>query len=188
MSDEDEPVKSSKKKPIMLEKFNQNNKQIKKFDVSTLRAYVSSDEDDIPLIALKHKQKDNTVTKKTTNSSQKSIQIMTSTPDLDNSFKDTGLLITPEIKAPTVKRKPAINSKALQVTKDLFPSKPKLNSRKVDRKATSSTTKESWFCFVCDTCAEEDMRLCIVCCRYVHESCVGLTKDDKEKFICPQCS
>ncbi|KAG5895878.1 hypothetical protein JTB14_000493 [Gonioctena quinquepunctata] len=89
------------------------------------------------------------------------------------------------------RREPSLNSKAQQVTKDLFTTKPKLNSTKGDSKARSSTKKskkESWFCFFCNTCSEEDMRLCVGCCQYVHETCVGLTEDDKEKFTCPQCS
>ncbi|XP_050505987.1 uncharacterized protein LOC126884181 [Diabrotica virgifera virgifera] len=155
----------------------------------------SSSEDGSPLRELKYKQTGNTVTKETKKYVPGSNQVTTSDSKcLNSSFKDTGLLITPEIKLPTVKRKPALNSKAQQVTKDLFAPKSKLvNPVKVVKKTTSGVPKisrkeESWFCFLCKVCSKEDMRLCIVCCRYVHEACVGLTKDDKENFICPQCS
>nr|CAH7729954.1 unnamed protein product [Callosobruchus chinensis] len=39
---------------------------------------------------------------------------------LNNSFTTSGLVITPEMKIPITKRKPALNSKAQKVTKDLF--------------------------------------------------------------------
>lgn len=49
-------------------------------------------------------------------------------------------------------------------------------------------TCESWFCFLCGEDVVKDMSLCNGCQRYVHEECVGLTKDDKnEKFVCPDC-
>lgn len=47
---------------------------------------------------------------------------------------------------------------------------------------------ESWFCFVCQTDEIMDMRLCVSCRRYVHEICVGLTKNDVEEFICHDCT
>ncbi|CAH1968190.1 unnamed protein product [Acanthoscelides obtectus] len=47
---------------------------------------------------------------------------------------------------------------------------------------------DNWFCFICGEDKVMDMRLCAVCGKYVHEMCVGLSKDDKEQFICPNCS
>ncbi|CAH0729218.1 unnamed protein product, partial [Brenthis ino] len=47
---------------------------------------------------------------------------------------------------------------------------------------------DSWFCFVCGADEKIDMRLCMICGKYVHEMCVGLSKEDKEEFICPLCS
>ncbi|CAH1959724.1 unnamed protein product [Acanthoscelides obtectus] len=46
---------------------------------------------------------------------------------------------------------------------------------------------DNWFCFICGEDKVMDMRLCAVCGKYVHEMCVGLSKDDKEQFICPNC-
>lgn len=47
--------------------------------------------------------------------------------------------------------------------------------------------KESWYCFVCNKDEVKDMRMCNLCGKYVHEECVGLTKGDKDVFVCPQC-
>ncbi|CAG4946405.1 unnamed protein product [Parnassius apollo] len=44
-----------------------------------------------------------------------------------------------------------------------------------------------WYCFICGTEELLDMRLCISCKRYVHEECVGLTINDSENFMCPEC-
>lgn len=49
-------------------------------------------------------------------------------------------------------------------------------------------TKESWYCLACNEDLKKDMRLCFVCSTYFHEECVGLTKEDKTVFICPNCS
>lgn len=140
-------------------------------------------------------------------------KMVTSTPEKDEpdtSFKGMGLLITPEIKLATRKRKPAINSKAQEVTKDLFSAsaqttvKSKLkkhppeqqeerdnisNKKQIKKKIIKkSKTTESWFCFLCKENRQADMRLCCVCYQYVHEECVGITKNDKGIFKCPKCS
>ncbi|CAH2008958.1 unnamed protein product [Acanthoscelides obtectus] len=47
---------------------------------------------------------------------------------------------------------------------------------------------DNWFCFIYGEDKVMDMRFCAVCGKYVHEMCVGLSKDDKEQFICPNCS
>ncbi|KAJ0171515.1 hypothetical protein K1T71_013065 [Dendrolimus kikuchii] len=41
-----------------------------------------------------------------------------------------------------------------------------------------------WYCFVCQREQILSMRLCISCKRYVHETCVGLTNQDDEPYIC----
>lgn len=51
----------------------------------------------------------------------------------------------------------------------------------------TSSTKASWYCFLCSIDAVADMRPCIKCGRYVHEDCVGLSAHDEEVFICPSC-
>lgn len=45
---------------------------------------------------------------------------------------------------------------------------------------------DSWYCFVCQSEEIMNMRLCRLCCRYVHETCVGLT-EDIDDFICHEC-
>lgn len=51
-----------------------------------------------------------------------------------------------------------------------------------------SCEDDSWYCAVCEEEYVADMRVCSNCGTWVHEECVGLTKDDKEDFFCPQCS
>ncbi|KAF5297619.1 hypothetical protein FQR65_LT09946 [Abscondita terminalis] len=55
---------------------------------------------------------------------------------------------------------------------DDFEENPDLNTR--------------WYCFVCQSEEMMDMRLCRLCRRYVHEICVGLTKDIDD-YICHEC-
>lgn len=103
----------------------------------------------------------------------------------------TEMLKTPDKVSSNCKiRKRAINSRAVLVKKNVF-----LEREKIERKPpkTAKTTRqnynnESWYCNVCNTDAIMDMRRCSVCSQYVHEECVGLTKEDKEIFICPNCS
>ncbi|KAI4464029.1 zinc finger fyve/phd-type [Holotrichia oblita] len=52
----------------------------------------------------------------------------------------------------------------------------------------SRAQKEFWYCFVRNTDTVLDMRRCAACGNYVHEECVGLTKDDTQPFLCPRCS
>lgn len=59
---------------------------------------------------------------------------------------------------------------------------------KYDDSSDDPCDEDNWFCFVCGTDEKIAMRLCAICGKYVHEMCVGLTKDDKEKFICHRCS
>lgn len=48
--------------------------------------------------------------------------------------------------------------------------------------------QESWFCYLCSEDRIADMRLCMKCLKYVHEECVGLTREDNiSKFLCPEC-
>lgn len=61
---------------------------------------------------------------------------------------------------------------------------------KVNQKGKGHTkkSKNSWYCYVCDEDRIADMRICFLCQTYVHEDCVGLTKEDTDKFICTRCS
>lgn len=121
----------------------------------------------------------------------------------NNSFIE--ILSTPKIKRKTTRvMKPAINSRGVILKKDLFKVKeqdkenvrPTTNkkledSTKAKRKAvlkkTLSKKAEGWYCTLCCTDEVKDMRLCGVCGMYVHKECVGLTKKDKDLFVCPNC-
>lgn len=111
-------------------------------------------------------------------------------PDTSKSL--TELLPTPEIKTKSVKRRKALNSVAQVVKKDLFASscdsrtKGQANETYQNKKKPEKQ-KESWFCFLCQEDRIADMRMCILCQRYVHEECAGLYKGDKIKFICSNC-
>lgn len=118
----------------------------------------------------------------------------------------TEMLETPDkiVKSATNVRQKAINSRALVVKKAVFSneiatskvtSTPKVKSapKATTSKATSKKTntkkvdEQDWYCAVCQMNEVSDMRLCVVCRKYVHENCVGLTKEMKDIFICPLC-
>ncbi|CAH0551040.1 unnamed protein product [Brassicogethes aeneus] len=107
----------------------------------------------------------------------------------------TEMLETPYKDIPkTTKKRKAINSKALIVKKEVFPtktttkvSKPKNIVSKTKDQGDKIKPKESWYCKVCRENVEKDMRLCSVSLVYFHEECVGLTKADKIVFVCPDC-
>lgn len=63
----------------------------------------------------------------------------------------------------------------------------------ISKATTKKNTKEKadeqdWYCAVCKMNEIADMRLCVVCGKYIHEDCVGLTKENKDIFICPLCT
>jgi hypothetical protein len=53
--------------------------------------------------------------------------------------------------------------------------------------ATAMAKTENWYCAVCCVDEVKDMRLYAICGLYMHEECVGLTKEDTDLFICPKC-
>lgn len=54
--------------------------------------------------------------------------------------------------------------------------------------SSARVNEVSWFCNVCKEDRVADMRLCVQCSKYVHEECVGLTRQDKcPTFLCPEC-
>ncbi|KAK9886274.1 hypothetical protein WA026_015785 [Henosepilachna vigintioctopunctata] len=59
---------------------------------------------------------------------------------------------------------------------------------KQEGKGHSKKSKNGWYCYVCEEDRIADMRLCFLCLTYVHEECVGLTKEDTDKFVCSRCS
>ncbi|XP_013200639.2 uncharacterized protein LOC106143167 [Amyelois transitella] len=72
-------------------------------------------------------------------------------------------------------------SKRNRASSNKIPSKPKSGKGKARKLG------ESWYCFVCDQDRVADMRSCFKCGSYVYEECVGLSAEDTENFICPQC-
>lgn len=113
----------------------------------------------------------------------------------NNSF--TEMLPTPNQALTKAKkpRKPALNSRAQVVTRNLFnkENKTKDSSTNIKKKSRApkpqgKILKESWYCKLCREDRQIDMRLCVKCKDYVHEECIGLTKNDViEIFICPDC-
>lgn len=109
------------------------------------------------------------------------------------------MLETPDkiVKSAKNERQKAINSRALVVKKAVFsnenatskvPSTPKVNSTsKAATKNNNKVDEQDWYCAVCQVAKISDMRLCVVCQKYVHEECVGLTKEMKDIFVCPLC-
>ena len=114
-------------------------------------------------------------------------------------------LKTPRISKPKTTRRKSLNYQSQHVTRSLFnettngnanmerrqaKSKGKGKKGKDGGKAVPTKGKEndsSWYCPVCEENRMIDMRACSICSVYVHEECVGLTKDDKEAFICFKC-
>ncbi|KAG5899035.1 hypothetical protein JTB14_000060 [Gonioctena quinquepunctata] len=110
--------------------------------------------------------------------------------NINKSF--TQLLPTPTMKLkPKSNRREALNYKAQAVIKDLFNPQPSTSwlatTKQTREKGESSKKSESWFCNVCETEVQLDMRQCAQCGIWVHESCVGLTAEDVEDFICSEC-
>ncbi|KAK9694390.1 hypothetical protein QE152_g33578 [Popillia japonica] len=103
----------------------------------------------------------------------------------------------------TTNTQKAINSRVIVLKKSLFlkknetqdvvsklkgkPSSSTPLGRGIKKTSRKFTKKESWYCNVCKEDAVKDMRMCISCAAYAHEECVGLTKSDKDPFICPNC-
>lgn len=100
-------------------------------------------------------------------------------------------MATPEIEQKKITpRKKSLNYRAQKVTKALFEEhdKEEVKNNKGKKPAKSKKVVEMWYCHLCKEDKILDMRLCSMCLRYVHEDCVGLTKEDKEPtFICPAC-
>ncbi|CAH1979192.1 unnamed protein product [Acanthoscelides obtectus] len=94
----------------------------------------------------------------------------------------------------TKPRKKALNYRVQEVKRDVFkdPSSKKIKTSE-SRKSTELPTisraarEEDWMCSVCDKAFVADMRSCVLCGIWVHEECVGLTANDTEELICPQC-
>lgn len=80
-------------------------------------------------------------------------------------------------------RHPEITERSTSSRENLTPSTSKVKHKNKASKSKKPST-ESWYCFICKEDRVLDMRLCVLCCRYVHEECVGLCRDNKTKFVC----
>lgn len=80
---------------------------------------------------------------------------------------------------PTPKATPTLNGTTKSKTTTSKPMTKKNPKEKAD--------EQDWYCAVCQMHEISDMRLCSVCRQYVHEDCVGLTKENKDIFVCPLC-
>lgn len=102
-------------------------------------------------------------------------------------------------------RKKALNYRGQKISRELFKEaeSKQQNKKKSNQLSNKSKTvdlnkpgisgtkksKESWFCFICKKDRVLDMILCDFCFRYVHEKCVGITKDNRiERYECPECA
>lgn len=107
----------------------------------------------------------------------------------ENSF--SGVLITPDIKSKTAStRKKSFNYRAQEVKRQVFEehNSQKKGEKNASKPSTScAESQESWMCTVCNHDHFSDMRACASCGTWVHEECVGLTVEDTEDFICPEC-
>ncbi|CAH1957346.1 unnamed protein product [Acanthoscelides obtectus] len=77
-------------------------------------------------------------------------------------------------------------TKLKNVTKKLFSTNAG-NGPVTTEPSISKPSEESWYCLLCETDDQLDMRLCYSCLKYYHEFCLGLTEADTEEFQCPFC-
>lgn len=63
----------------------------------------------------------------------------------------------------------------------------KCNS-KPEKTSKQDFHNEAWYCLACDVERIADMRQCGKCSSWYHEDCVGLTREDVELFVCPECT
>lgn len=60
-----------------------------------------------------------------------------------------------------------------------------MNVEVIDTETSWFNIQASWYCHACKMDKLADMRQCNNCCRWYHETCVGLTPDDMDPFECP---
>ncbi|CAH0727259.1 unnamed protein product, partial [Brenthis ino] len=79
--------------------------------------------------------------------------------------------------------------KKQNIMKKLKYKKVNVENRGYGRGAKTREDKaERWYCRACKSERIVDMRQCIACLSWYHEECVGLTKNDIEDFLCPECN
>lgn len=74
-------------------------------------------------------------------------------------------------------------NKLQSVTKNLFSKEG--TELLINQPSTSYPSDESWYCALCDTEDQLDMRLCSTSLKYYHEICLGLSEDHTKEFKCP---
>lgn len=110
--------------------------------------------------------------------------------EIATTSKDTSPKATLKSKAslkPKACSTPKPTSKVMSTPKDT-PASNATTSKATKKNTKEKAAKQDWYCAVCGKNEILDMRLCIICQKYVHEDCVGLTKEMKERFICPSCN
>lgn len=75
-----------------------------------------------------------------------------------------------------------------KVTKETRQNEHKKLTKATKRKEPKIPKKHGWYCHGCKVDRLADMRQCKQCQMWYHEDCVGLTKEDEEQFICPECN
>lgn len=115
----------------------------------------------------------------------------------------SSILSTPKRKYPPRVRRKALNYKANVITTSLFTDvaerknnagKKAKNSQKPPRRHEGvepqpSTSTNSWMCFICEEDRIENMSLCRICVRYLHDKCGGIRKNTNlSTYKCPECT
>ncbi|CAG9769774.1 unnamed protein product [Ceutorhynchus assimilis] len=81
-----------------------------------------------------------------------------------------------------------VATKLQKAKRDLF-SKKKSSARSASTNfsatepSTSKPFEESWYCAICDTEDQLDMRLCSFCLKYFHENCIENKATDKSSIV-----
>lgn len=89
------------------------------------------------------------------------------------------------------KRNANETKKPRKVVKSFTKKKETRSGQETDRtkkRDTNISQDEVWYCQACKMERIADMRQCKQCRIWYHEECVGLTKEDVEQFVCPDCN
>ena len=132
------------------------------------------------------------------------------TPEKTSSHSFSSILSTPKRRRPLTSklRRKSLNYRGQKIDVSLFEcqdktnkpttknkgKQPNENKAKPAKKKTKTknipaeTSSGSWLCFICDEDQVEDMSLCSVCLRYLHDKCGGVTKSTNlSLYRCPEC-
>lgn len=88
------------------------------------------------------------------------------------------------------KRKSASKKRGSKTDKKLKEKGSKMKLKKTSKQhEPAAKPGDSWFCTVCNTEEQLSMTMCVQCCKWVHNECVGLDSDveEDEPFVCPDC-